>query len=97
MPRGVTTLSLSAAQWRGAADGHRAFLAALGAPDWHGPGLDALADSLRGGVNRVEPPLWLQIRDMSMAAPAAQDYVTALSVLCADLRADGVDVRLDCI
>lgn len=50
---------LDAGGWQTVADGWNALLAALEAPDWHGRNLDALADSLSGGLNGVEAPFAL--------------------------------------
>jgi RNAse (barnase) inhibitor barstar len=39
------------------ADVYDAFFRAVGAPEWYGRNLDALADSIRGGsINQVEVP-----------------------------------------
>lgn len=52
----MKTISLDAAKWRSTADFFATLLPELGAPSWHGRNLDALYDSLSGGINEVEPP-----------------------------------------
>ena len=47
---------LDASGWICPGDFYDALLPRLGAPDWHGRNLDALRDSIRGGINRLEPP-----------------------------------------
>lgn len=43
--------------WRSSDDFYQALLTTLGAPDWHGHNLDALADSIfTGDINEVDPP-----------------------------------------
>ncbi len=47
-------IEIDAGGWRDEGDVWDAVLAALDAPAWHGRNLDALADSLGGGINGVE-------------------------------------------
>src|ERR1700758_165329 len=42
-------LILNGADWATRDDVYDAFFRAVGAPEWHGRNLDALADSIRGG------------------------------------------------
>lgn len=60
---------LDAAGWQGVADSWDAILAALEAPGWHGRNRDALADSLLGGVNGVEPPFALHLTGTAALPP----------------------------
>lgn len=46
-------ITLDAAAWREFRDIYAAMLPALGAPDWHGPNLDAVYDALVAGHYRV--------------------------------------------
>lgn len=53
----MRTITLDANKWGVPGDFCDAIVAGLGAPDWHGRNLDALADSISGGqINAVEPP-----------------------------------------
>ena len=85
-----TEIELDGSSWVTEDDFYTALLGALGAPDWHGRNLDALADSLRGAdINAVNPPLWITIfgsqRMGIEAAKAARRFVE----LCDDLAKDG--------
>jgi len=60
-------VAIDASGWRGEDDLWAALLGALEAPGWHGRNLDALADSLGGGVNGVEGPVCLSIRGVPAA------------------------------
>jgi len=84
-------ITLDASGWRDRADGFGAILAALGAPDWHGANLDALLDSLRGGVNGVGPPFALTLT--GLPAPLA-GFGVALSEVFAQAISDGITVSL---
>ena len=55
-------IRLDSSGWRTPADFYSALLPQLGAPSWHGRNLDALFDSLSGGINRVEPPIRIELR-----------------------------------
>ena len=84
-------ITLDASGWQNRADGFRAILAALDAPDWHGANLDALLDSLRGGVNGVEAPFALILIGLPESlAP----FGTALSDVFAQARGECVAVTL---
>lgn len=52
---------IDAGGWRDEGDVWDVVLAALNAPAWHGRNLEALADSLGGGVNGVEGPVTLVV------------------------------------
>ena len=57
-------IDLDAANWTTILDFYKALLPGLGAPDWHGRSIDALADSMIfGGINAVEPPYTVRIRN----------------------------------
>jgi len=57
----MSLIRLDARDWRTRQDFWAALLPALGAPDWHGPNLDALYDGLVAGENRVRPPVTVEI------------------------------------
>jgi len=54
---------LDATAWRSPDDFYSALLPELGAPAWHGRNLDALDDSLYGGIDEVEPPFTVIIEN----------------------------------
>ena len=74
----VTVVRLDAARWETAADLWAALLPALGAPEWHGPSLDALFDSIVARLNRVQPPMVIELAGVARAGPAAVAYVTRI-------------------
>jgi RNAse (barnase) inhibitor barstar len=84
-------LIVDAADWQTPADGWRDLCAALGAPDWHGRNLDALTDSLRGGINAVEPPFTLTI--INLPAPL-HAFGQTWAMVFAAVRDEGQDVAL---
>jgi RNAse (barnase) inhibitor barstar len=86
-------LELDATRWTNADDVWTAVLDALGAPDWHGRNLDALADSLTGvDLNVVNPPFTLRVSGFGLAGRAAQTEAQRLATLFDSLSQDGVPV-----
>ena len=50
-------IHLDGGSWQSADDFYAAYLAAVGAPEWHGHNLDALWDSLTAGdIKQRNPP-----------------------------------------
>ncbi len=66
-------LVLDGSEWKTKDDVYNAFFRAVGAPEWHGRNLDALADSISGGsINQVEVPYRLVIKDYNRIGPLAK-------------------------
>lgn len=84
-------ISVDASDWRNAADGWDAILAALEAPAWHGRNLDALADSLSGGVNGVEAPFALHLTGTAALPPDVAAWLDRVAQVFAEA---GPDLRL---
>ncbi|HSF63461.1 MAG TPA: barstar family protein [Paracoccaceae bacterium] len=82
---------LDAGGWRTVADGWDALLAALEAPGWHGRNLDALADSLSGGVNGVAPPFALCLTGTAALPPDVAAWLDRVAEVFAEA---GPAVRL---
>lgn len=78
--------------WQTVADGWYALLAALDAPGWHGRNLDALADSLSGGVNGVEPPFALHLTGTAALPPDVAAWLDRVAEVFAD-SGPGVALR----
>jgi RNAse (barnase) inhibitor barstar len=57
----MKVINLDASEWCSPEDFYSALLPQLGAPTWHGRNLDALEDSLRGGVNQLMPPFTVHV------------------------------------
>jgi RNAse (barnase) inhibitor barstar len=73
---GVEEIELDGATWKRTDDFYASYLAAVGAPDWHGRNLDALWDSLTGGdINRCNPPFHIRIRGATRMSDEAREIV----------------------
>ena len=91
----VTAITLDARGWQEFRDIYAALLPALGAPDWHGPNLDAVYDALVAGHYRVAPPFVVTIREVDAASAAVRAYLPRLVTVFDDARAQyGIDARL---
>lgn len=83
-----TTIILDARGWEGFRDIYAAMLPALGAPEWHGPNLDAVYDALVAGHYRFTPPLLVTVTDVAQASEAVRAYLARLVTVFDDARAD---------
>lgn len=91
----VTVVRLEAAGWETAADLWAALLPALGAPEWHGPSLDALFDSIVARLNRVQPPMVIELAGVARTGPAILAYVTRIREVLGDAaREMGEEIEL---
>jgi hypothetical protein len=99
----MQTIELDATNWRTALDLYDALLAALGAPEWHGRNLNALADSMIwGGINGVEPPYTIHIRGTSGLSKDVLDEIELAKRVLSEARAQyraargrDIEVRLE--
>jgi RNAse (barnase) inhibitor barstar len=88
-------LTLNGADWATKADVYEAFFRVVGAPEWHGRNLDALADSIRGGsINQVEVPYRLVIKSYGMIGPKAKPMADQFISLVHELAAEGCPVDI---
>jgi RNAse (barnase) inhibitor barstar len=63
---------ISASELKTVDDFYDAFLAAVGAPSWHGHNLDALWDSIvAGNINQIEPPYRVMITGVDQTSAVA--------------------------
>ena len=91
----MKVVALDGSGWRIPADFYDALLPELGAPDWHGRNLNALYDSLRGDINRLEPPFEVVIQGATGLSPDMQSFLTNVALLFEDARREfGADVSL---
>lgn len=88
----VRTLRLDASGWREPRDFWAALLPLLGAPDWLGPSLDGLFDTLVADHNRVKPPYRLVVTG---APPALAPYLARVRRVFDDARREGVAVSFE--
>lgn len=91
----ITHVRLDGAEWQTAADLWDALLPALGTPPTHGASLDALFDSIVARLNRVQPPMVIEMADVARAGPAAVVYVTRIREVLDDaVREMGEPIEL---
>lgn len=92
----METIALNASRWKNASDFYDAYLAALGAPEWHGRNLDASWDSLTGGdINQRHSPFTIQIRKTAQMGDGARELVKGFKALIAEARAAGHSVAIE--
>ena len=91
----MKVIALDGSGWRIPVDFYDALLPELGAPDWHGRNLDALYDSLGGGINCLEPPLKVVIQGAACLSPEMTSFLAKVTTLFEDARREfGADVSL---
>ncbi|MBW6528898.1 barstar family protein [Sphingomonas sp. RHCKR7] len=81
------TIRLDARGWDSREAMWRALLDALGAPAWHGDSLDALYDSMVAALNRVRPPVVVEIVGAASCPAALVAYLTRVREVFADASA----------
>lgn len=92
------TIVLDGSSWQSTTDFFAALLPCLGAPAWHGHNLDALDDSLYGGINKVEPPFTVIVRGAEKLPADMASFLAKVSTVFADAREQyGVEVRFELI
>ena len=81
--------------WTTKGDVYDSFLRVVGAPEWHGRNLDALADSISGGlINQVEVPYRLVIKNYDRIGPQAKTMTDRFVELVNELAAEGCPVEI---
>ncbi|WP_432640056.1 barstar family protein [Albidovulum sp.] len=85
---------MDASGWKDESDVWTAMSDALKFPDWHGRNLDALYDSLGGGINGREAPFALVVSGLATAGPRARDLVGMIAAVFDDARDYGIPVTL---
>lgn len=89
-------IPLDGRSWRTANDFYKAYLAAVGAPDWHGRNVDALWDSLTAGdINRRNPPFRARIAGLTEMSADARQMVERFAAFAAEARAAGHAVEVE--
>ena len=88
-------LVLNGADWATKDDVYNAFFTAVGAPEWHGRNLDALADSISGGsINQMEAPYRLIIEGYDRIGPRAKAMADSFINLVRELATNGCPVEI---
>ena len=91
----MKVIRLDASTWRTADDFYAALLRELGAPSWHGRNLDALHDSLLGGINEVQPPFAVELERTAEVSADMADFLASVVAVFEDARRDfGADVSV---
>ncbi len=91
----LSLIRLDARGWQQREDFWTALLPALGAPDWHGPNLDALYDGLVAGENRVRPPVTVEILVSTPLPAPLTAYLDRVRGVFADAACDtGLPIEL---
>lgn len=90
----VRLIELDARSWQTIEGVFEALLAALGSPEWHGHNLNALHDSLYGGMNEVEPPFTVIVNGTTEANAAVASFLVDVEDVFNAARRDfGHDVH----
>jgi RNAse (barnase) inhibitor barstar len=91
----MKVVRLDASGWRSPEDFYSALLPRLGAPAWHGRNLDALEDSLYGGINEAEPPFKVEVEGAASLPPEMREFLSRVTDVFNDGRnATGDDIAL---
>lgn len=89
-------IELGGATWTGADDFYTAYLAAVGAPEWHGRNLDAVWDSLTGGdINQCNPPFRIRITGTVHMSVDAREVVGRFEALIHEAERVGYAVQIE--
>jgi len=92
----VETIQLDGATWATANDFYCSYLAAVGAPSWHGRNLDALWDSLTaGGINQRNLPFRIQISGTKRMSSDAREMVRRFEALVREAEQEGHVVEIE--
>ena len=84
----MKVIRLEATGWRSSEDFYSELLPQLGAPAWHGRNLNALEDSLSGGINKVEPPFRVELHGAQGLPPQLRQFVSEVTAVFDDVRND---------
>ena len=84
--REMKAISLNGAEWSSTEDFFAALLPELGAPSWHGHNLNALYDSLSGGINEVEPPFTVTVHNTAGLSSDFAPLFSGVAEVFADAR-----------
>ncbi len=91
----MKTIRLDASAGGSPEDFCATLLAALGAPSRHGRNLNALLDSLSGGINDLEPPFIVVLEHSSQAEPELADFLAGVVFVFESARDErGADVAI---
>lgn len=81
-------IRLDARKWSVPDDFYSDLLEALGGPEWHGRNLDALSDTLRGGIARIDPPYEVAVDHTADLSPDMLAFLERVHQVFEDARED---------
>jgi len=85
---------ISASELRTADNFYDAFLAAAGAPSWHGHNLNALWDSIvTGNINQIEPPYRVMITGVDQTSAECRQMIDRFVSLIREASENGTPVE----
>jgi hypothetical protein len=80
-------IELDAGKWKSPLDFLQSLAGALGSPEWHGMSPDAFVDSMVwGGINSVQPPYTVQIKNITNTPSEVADYVFLMASVIDEAR-----------
>jgi hypothetical protein len=90
-------VELHAGTWRTAADVIDAIKVAIGAPKWHGSGIDALLDSMiyHDNINALKSPYTLAVTGLENATSEAREYAREVAQAINDAGISDRDTDLE--
>ena len=93
---GVESVDLDGTTWMRADDFYSAYLAAVGAPEWHGRNLDAVWDSLTGGdIKQRNLPYRVRIKGTSRMSADVRELVGRFQGLVQQAQRAGHSVEVE--
>jgi hypothetical protein len=91
-------IELDAQGWKAPLDFLCSLADAIGSPEWHGMTPDAFVDSMIwGGVNSVQPPYTVQIKNIATAPREVADYVSLVGSVIGEARQERFRRRGDIV
>ena len=89
---------IDVSEWQTTDAYYRALLFEINAPDWHGPNLDALWESITGGdINEIMPPYRVEVRGSQRVPTELATLLTRVQSLFEEAKAErGIDVCFKC-
>ena len=89
-------IELDGGGWKNPLDFLQSLADAIGSPEWHGMSPDAFVDSMIwGGINSVEPPYTVQIKNIANAPTKVADFVSLMASVIKEGRQERFRQRGD--
>jgi RNAse (barnase) inhibitor barstar len=80
-------IELDGGEWKTPLDFLQSLADAIGSPECHGMNPDAFVDSMIwGGINSVQPPYAIQIKNITKAPSEVADYVSLMASVIEEAR-----------